>query len=164
FKASKRPFASGIQDSNVKERQARLHPYASQVLPGSKSYRKLRHTSDLDWIWTSSLPRPRLQTFKLLYRGNTCCSRPRRYLWITLYFQAPPVHTSSTHDGPPSTIQMNNSLCKRDLSNPCRRPTTPRLDFCRHPTAHISHAPRLLPALLCPGDQLLQSDRVRAAC
>ncbi|KAJ7495732.1 hypothetical protein B0H11DRAFT_2002244 [Mycena galericulata] len=198
FKASKRPFTSGIQDINVKERQARLlHPYAlcspalsallllcmhshflvtqlsdkifSQVLPSFKSHHKLRHTSDLDLKSSSTSvfkPSRAAHGSRLLFsQGNTRCSWPRCYLWITLFFQAPPVHISSAHYGPPSTIQMNNSLCKPDLSNSCRRPTTPRLDFCRHPMAHISHAPRLLPvcALSCPGGQLPQSDRVRAA-
>ncbi|KAJ7441158.1 hypothetical protein B0H11DRAFT_2096578 [Mycena galericulata] len=155
-----------IQDSNVKERQAPRSPSLrhfscahshflvtqlsdkifGQVLPSFKSHHKLRHTSDLDWIWTfksssTSVFKPLSAAHVsrlVFYQGNTRCSRPRRYLLITL----------------------------PDLSYPCRGHTTPRSHFSRHPMAHVSHAPHPLPVgtLSCLGDQLPQSDRVRAAC
>ncbi|KAJ7508068.1 hypothetical protein B0H11DRAFT_1966582, partial [Mycena galericulata] len=119
-----------------------IYKIFGQVFPSFKSHHKLRHTSDLDWIWTfksssTSVFKPLSAVHGsrlVFYQGNTCCSRPRRYLLITL----------------------------PDLSYPCRRHTTPRLDFPRHPMAHVSHAPHPLPvcALSCLGDQLPQSDRV----
>ncbi|KAJ7439154.1 hypothetical protein B0H11DRAFT_2102990, partial [Mycena galericulata] len=169
FKTSKRPFTSGIQDSNVKERQAPRSPALSAlILLCMHSHFLVTQLSDK--IFSQVLPIAPYIRSGLgldLKSSSTSVFKPSSAAHGSrlLFYQGNTLHTSSTHYGPPSTIQMNNSLCKPDLSNPCRRPTTPRLDFCRHPMAHISHAPRLLPvcALSCPGDQLPQSDRVRAA-